>query len=252
MLIIDLLHLEMNTPIAYGVFHLSCLFLVFLILFILYKIKPKLNKVIFVYSSIAFLLEFLKQISWSIEVNGNAFIFDYQWYAFPFQLCTTPIYTCFLILLIKNNKIKNACYSYLAYFTILGSITTMVYPTSCFVSDVLVNIHTMWLHGGSLIVSIYILMNQIKLNYRHGFYVFLIMCIIANTLNIFIYHSSLLNGETFNMFYISPYFDCSLPIFDMIYNHTNYFVFLIIYILAIYLGSKIIYVLNKMIHIFLV
>ncbi len=241
---INLLHLEMNMPKTYGYFHILCLFLVLLTLFILYKTKPNIHKVILYYSLIAFLLEFLKQFSWSIGIDGNAIIFDYQWYAFPFQLCSTPIYICLLLLFIKSTSL----YSYLAYFTILGSITTMLYPTSCFVSEILVNIHTMWLHGGSLVVSIYILMNkQIKLNYRKGFYIFLLNMTIANILNILIYHSSLLNGETFNMFYISPYFDCTLPIFNIIYENTPYFIFLLCYILIIYLGSKIIYFVTNLI-----
>ena len=243
--IIDLLHLEMNVPKPYGIFHISCLLLVFLSILILNKRKTSIHKVILFYGTIAFALELLKQISWSIYID-ESIIFDYQWYAFPFQFCSTPIYICLFLLLIKNKNLKTALYSYLAYFTILGSITTMLYPASCFVSDILVNIHTMWLHGGSLVVSIYILMNKnIKLDYRKGFYVFIFMLMIANILNIVMYNSSLLNGETFNMFYISPYFECTLPIFDIIYKSMNYFVFLFIYIMAIYLGSKIIYIVNN-------
>ena len=38
--------------------------------------------------------------------------------------------------------------------------------------------------------------------------------------------------ETFNMFYISPYFDCTLPILSMIYPKVNYLIFVALYILG--------------------
>ena len=244
-LILEFLQFKTNVPIPYGIYHCSCILLVLLSIILLIKLKPKMNKVLFIYSSVAFLLELLKQFSWSFELSGNNLIFDYQWYAFPFQLCTTPIYVCFLILMIKNDKIKTALTSYLAYITILGSITTMIYPTSCFVSDVLVNIHTMWLHGGSLVVSIYIL-STMKLNYKDSIYVFLVFIMIANLLNIIVYHLDILNGETFNMFYISPYFVSSLPIFDIVYMHVPYIFFLFFYIFVILLGSFIIYSIHNL------
>jgi len=147
--------------------------------------------------------------------------------------------------MIKNEKIKTALTSYLAYITILGSITTMIYPTSCFVSDVLVNIHTMWLHGGSLVVSIYIL-STMKLTYKDSIYVLLVFIVIANLLNIIVYHLDILNGETFNMFYISPYFVSSLPIFDIVYMNVPYIYFLLFYILVILLGSFIIYCIHNL------
>ena len=56
----------------------------------------------------------------------------------------------------------------MAYVTILGSISTILLPDSCLVNDILVNIHTMWLHLGSFIVSIYLLMSgEVKIDIKH-------------------------------------------------------------------------------------
>ena len=40
----------------------------------------------------------------------------------------------------------------MSFVTILGSIMTIILPDSCFTADILINIHAMWLHCGSLIV----------------------------------------------------------------------------------------------------
>ena len=39
-----------------------------------------------------------------------------------------------------------------------------------------------------------------------GFKVFLVFALLAEILNITVYNMDILNGEEFNMFYISPYF----------------------------------------------
>ena len=43
------------------------------------------------------------------------------------------------------------------------------------------------------------------------------------------------------MLYISPYFESTLPVFNNIYNSVPYPIFLLIYVLALSLGSFVIY-----------
>lgn len=246
-----LMQKEMNTPVSFGWFHFLCIGIMILFIVILYKRKNKHNEkqlkiILGVYGIIALLLETLKQISWSFNFDPttNLVIWDYEWYSFPFQLCTTPIFVSVMCLFLKDNKIRKSLLSYMAFITILGSIATMIIPDSCFTSDILVNIHTMWLHLGSFVVSVYLLFtNEVKLNIRNlesSFIVFVSFVGVAMFLNLFIYNIDVLNGETFNMFYISPYFISSLPIFDVIQENTPYLLFLIIYILAITFGSFIV------------
>lgn len=249
---------EMTRPTVFGWFHIIWLIFTFIMIYIFYKRKKfhdekQLKIILGVYGIIAFVLELLKQLIWSFnyDVNLNIVTWDYQWYAFPYQLCSTPIYVSIFCLFLKNGKLRNYLLSYMAYFTILGSISTMIYPESCFVSDILVNIHTMWLHMGSFVVSVYLLMSgEVKINInslKNAVYVFLLFVLSAFLLNIFVYNSGILGDETFNMFYISPYFKSSLPIFDIIWEYVHYIVFLIIYIWALILGSLIIYGISKFI-----
>ena len=248
--IIYMFQKEMETPKPYGWFHLMWIIFIIIALFLLNKMKhneKNLRIILFTYGIIALILELLKQIVWSFNYDGinNTITWDYQWYAFPFQLCTTPIFVSLIYLIIKNNKIKKYLLSYLAFVTILGSFLTVIIPDSCFVDTILINIHTMWLHCGSLVVSIYLIMNNVvklkKENLISAFKIFLIFLVIAEILNIGIYNSGILNGETFNMFYISPYFTSILPIFNAIQQNVPYILFLLIYIFSIFIGSIIVH-----------
>ena len=250
--IFEFLGTEMESPVPFGWFHLLWIGIMLVSIFILYKLRNRYSEkqlkiVLLVYGVIAFVLETLKQLLWSFNYDSitNIITWDFQWYSFPFQLCTTPIFVCLISAFLKKGKVRDSLFAYLGFFTILGSISTIFIPDSCFTSDILINIHTMWLHYGSFVVSIYLLMNKlIKVEIKSlfkGFIVFLIFVGIAIILNLSVYHSGILNGETFNMFYISPYFISSLPVFDVIQENVPYFLYLFIYIIALFLGGFIIY-----------
>ena len=250
---------EMNRPTIFGWFHILCIFITILMIFILYKQRnnyneSKLKKVLLIYGLVALILEVVKQIMWSFNYDSinNIITWKYEWYAFPFQLCTTPIYVSLICYFLKKGKIRDSLLSYMAFITILGSIATIIIPTSCFVEDVLINIHTMWLHCGSLVVSIFLLMNkEVKVNINNllkAISVFIIFVLIALFLNILVYNINVLNTDTFNMFYISPYFISTLPVFDIIQKYLPYPLFLLTYICVIITGSFIIYGLSYLIR----
>ena len=254
------LQAQMNTPKPWGWFHIMWIIFVIISLVILLNLRKKysnkqLKIVLGIYGIIALILELIKQIMWSFNYDSinNIVTWDYQWYAAPFQLCTTPIFASMICLFLKeDSKIRKGLLSYMAYVTILGSFMTMIIPDSCFTSDILINIHTMWLHLGSFVVSIYLLMSGAvkidKQSFKSAFYVFLVFVIIAEILNICIYNSGILNGETFNMFYISPYFISSLPVFDIIQQNVPFVIFLLIYIIAINMGALIVHFIASLIR----
>ena len=250
--IIYSLQKEMETPKPFGWFHLMWISLTIISILILYLLRKKYNEkqlkiVLGTYGIIALILEITKQIIWSFNYDGvtNIITWDYQWYAAPFQLCTTPIFVSLICLFLKDNKLRKALLSYLCYITILGGFFTIILPESCFVKTIEINIHTMWLHCGSFVVSIYLLMSkEVEINKKNllmSFIVFLAFVVIAQVLNIFIYNSGILNGETFNMFYISPYFISTLPVFDIIQQNVPFILFLLIYIGVIFCGSVLVY-----------
>ena len=250
---------EMTKPKAFGGFHIFCLSLIIIIILVLYKRKKtcndkQLKTILGIYGVVALILEALKQLIWAFNYDAvtNSVCWDYDWYAFPFQLCTTPIYVCLICLFLNKNKIRDYLLSYLAYITIWGSMVTMILPDSCLTSDILVNIHTMWLHLGSFVVSIYLFMSgEVSINLKSlkgAYYIFMMFVGIALCMNIYVYNTGILNGETFNMFYISPYFTSELPVFNIIQENVAYIPYLIIYILALMIGGFIVYGSAKLIN----
>lgn len=243
---------EMTEPESFGWFHILWIIAVIITIIFLYKKRKNHNEkqlkiILGIYSSVALILELLKQLIWSFNYDPLllSITWDYEWYAFPFQLCTTPIFISGLSLFMKQGKVRNYLLSYMAYITILGSISTIILPDSCFVSDILVNIHTMWLHLGSFVVSVYLLMSgEVKIDIKslkNAILVFLIFVGMALFINILIYNIDVLNGEVFNMFYISPYFTSTLPVFNIIQENVPYLIFLLIYIIVLIMGGFIIY-----------
>ena len=113
----------------------------------------------------------------------------------------------------------------------------------------------MWLHLGSFVVSVYLIMNGVvklnKKNFFRAIYVFLGFVFIAFLMNIIVYNSGILNGETFDMFYISPYFISTLPVFNVIQENVPYVLFLSSYVIALSLGSLVIYLLSRLIKFFI-
>ena len=215
--ILCLLQTEMETPEILGWYHILWIGIVVACLVTLFLLRKRYNEkqlkwVMAIYGIGAFLLELTKQVIWAFNYDAvtGVVTWDYEWYAAPFQLCTTPIFISLAVLFMKPGKMRNALLAFMAYFTILGSLATIIYPSNCFTSMIEVNIHTMWLHMGSLVVSIYLMMvGEVKPNkqsFISALITFLAFAAVANTLNIVIYHSGVLNGESFNMFYISPYF----------------------------------------------
>ena len=251
--IFSFLKSDMETPKPYGWFHIMFLMLSFIFIFILYKKRNKYNEkqlklVLGIYGIISFILELLKQLSWAYDIDTNTW--SYSWYSAPFQLCTMPIYISLICLFLKKSKIRDYLLSFLCFYTILGSIATMIMPNSCFVKDILVNIHTMYLHCGSFVLSIYLLINEIKptkQNIIGSFKIFIICVLLALTLDISFYKLGFIGNNTFNMFYISPYYESSLPVFNIIYNKLPYILFLSIYIITLTIGSLIVFFITKQI-----
>ena len=195
-----------------------------------------------------FILELVKQLIWSFNYENGVVIWDYQWYAAPFQLCTTPIYVSLICLFLKKGKLRNSLLAYLAYITIFGSIATAIMPDSCFVRTIEVNIHTMFLHLGSLVLSIYLMFNEVKPSkesIKGALKIFIIFVAIALFLDILFYNIGILNGETFNMFFISPYFQSTLPVYDKMQEIMPYPIYLLFYLLTISIGGHLVYYIQK-------
>ena len=76
-----------------------------------------------------------------------------------------------------------------------------------------------------------------------GAFVFASLLAVAICLNEGVHSYFVLKGidETFNMFFISRFFPCTLPVLSNIYKVVPYPIFLLLYIIAIMLAASAIY-----------
>lgn len=237
--LLEILDAEMDTPASYGWFHIA--FFIISILFTVYlcvrrkKDSPdRVRKLIFGLSVVVLILEIYKQINYSFSYTDGTITYDFQWYAFPFQFCSTPMYVGLLAGLIKKGKVHDALCAYLATYSVFAGLCVMVYPGQVFISTIGINIQTMICHGVMLPIGAYLFATgHVKLEHRtilKAIPVFAAAVLLAIVMNEIAYVSGLLETETFNMFFISPHCEPSLPVYSIVQGMVPYPLSLIIYI----------------------
>ena len=207
--ILQIFNAKMQRPEPWGWFHLLFWGLTVgaaVLLCVLHKKdKPeRVRRVVLTVAIIVTLLEIYKQINFSF---GSSTTFDYQWYAFPFQFCSTPMYVGLLAGMIKKGRVHDALCAYLATYAMFAGLITMCIPNDIYIETIGINIQTSVCHGSMITVAIYLFYSgHVKLQHKtilKAMSVFACTMGVAMILNEIAYRSGL--EETFNMFYISPY-----------------------------------------------
>lgn len=246
--VLRIFHTKMETPSLYGWYHILWLLLTVgasLALCLWHKKKGQtpVYKVLLWTAITVLLLEVYKQITYSF-IPGDHTHFDYQWYAFPFQFCSTPMYIGLLAGLWKKGKFHDALCAYLATFSVFAGLCVMIYPGDVYTNLAGVNFQSMVCHSSMVVVGVYLFYSgHVKLNSRtilKAAVVFAACVSIACIMNEIAHASGLLERETFNMFFVSPYVAPSLPVYSLVQNVVPFPLSLIIYILGFTLASYLI------------
>lgn len=243
--LLQALDARMETPGLYGWFHLLFFALSIVIAVLLCKYKKPtdsfVRKLVLFTAILSILFEVYKQINYTFSYDGQTITGDFQWYAFPFQFCSTPMYVGLLAGIIKKGKVQDALYTYLATYALFGGLVVMVYPAQVFISTIGINIQTMVCHGAMLTVGSYLLYSRyIPLEHKtitKAIPVFLCLVAMAVVMNEIAYATGLLERETFNMFFISPHCEPSLPVYSIVQGIVPYPWCMIIYVLIFTLAA---------------
>lgn len=254
--VLEVFDASMVRPQMYGIFHLSFFIVSIVAGIILCKLKPNpdvtfVRKLLLAVSIVVIVLEIYKQINYSFSY-ADGITFDYQWYAFPFQFCSTPMYIGLLASLIKKEKLHNALCSYLATFALFAGLCVMFYPVDIYISTIGINIQTSVCHGSMITLGIYLLgSGYVKREHKtilSAVPVFASLVGAAAIMNEIAYFTGLLENETFNMFFISPHCDPSLPVYSLVQAVVPFPFCLIIYIVAFSLAAYIMLLISILIE----
>ena len=127
--LLSFLDTSMKTPLPYGGFHILFFILSFLAVIPLVrrqKLSPeRIRRVVLITAMIVTVLEIYKQINFSFTYKNGQILFDYQWYAFPFQFCSTPMYIGLLAAVIKNERIHQSLCAYLGTYSLFAGLCVM-------------------------------------------------------------------------------------------------------------------------------
>lgn len=248
--LLRILDLEMTRPQLYGWFHILWLFITVASTVLLCHWGRKASdkqicNVLLTVAIVVAVLEIYKQVNYTFTVTENGSIrADYQWYAFPFQFCSMPMYVGLLAGVIRKGKLHQALCAFLASYAIFAGVCVMLYPADVFISTIGINIQTMICHGSMITVGVYLLYTgHVKASHETALKampVFAVAVMMAAVMNEIAHATGLLQQETFNMFFISPYCEPSLPVYSLVQQHVPYPWCLIIYILAFSLAAYII------------
>ena len=119
----------------------------------------------------------------------------------------------------------------------------MLYPATVFIGTVGINIQTMVCHGSMIVIGVYLLYTgYVKPAHKtilKAIPVFVVCVGMAVVMNEIAHASGLLERETFDMFFISPYGTPSLPVYSLVQNVVAFPWCLVLYILGFSLAAYI-------------
>lgn len=146
------------------------------------------------------------------------FIIDhrhYDWWFFPFQLCSLPMYVCLLVPFLKKGRLKTALFTFMQDLNLLGGLAALI------VSEGFRGIHwTLTLHGYVwhlllVLIGLFLFFSGRSdlswKGYLRTLPVFAASCALAAFINV----AAPGHGQA-DMFYISPYYPSTQPVFHEI------------------------------------
>lgn len=164
----------------------------------------------------------------------------YNWWFFPFQLCSLPMYLCLIFPFLKNRPLKTSIATFMQDFNLLGGIAALAVPEGFRGIHWTLTLHGYVWHILLILIGIWIFLNGKSDLSRRGFLrtlpIFALSCLIATLINIFAPG----HGEA-DMFYISPYYPTTQIVFHDLALKFGIEPANLLYLLTICIGSGVIH-----------
>nr|WP_317282860.1 YwaF family protein [uncultured Sellimonas sp.] len=178
--------------------------------------------------------ELWKQYTLTFRINGGY----YDWWYFPFQLCSIPMYLLVFFPVFRRSHIKSVFFTFLMDYSLLGGICVFLDTSGMYYPLASLTVHSWLWHILIIIAGILCGISKMADYTWNGFLqsgmLFSFFCIIATFLNLIIGKKA-----PINMFYISPYYEMSQVIIADITRQFGNNVRIFCYIAAIILGAAI-------------
>ena len=231
----------METPQAYGTFHLLFTFIGLAVsitaAYFLRKLNDKQNRIFLLCLGLFLMLtELYKQLFYYYVMGGG----NYVWWIFPFQLCSVPMYLCIICACCKNEKFNSWLYNFMFAFNLFGGMITFIEPSGINHPYITLTLHAYIWHMMLIFLGFYLYFSKRACNnwkgYLKGLAVLGIVTTLAQIANVI---SKGIGG--FNMFYISPYNQSPLAFFSDFYAQNGWLANMCLYLFGLVLAGSVIY-----------
>ena len=232
----------MEKPTAYGPFHLtfSLIGLVLCVLgaWRLRKLSDRGNRILLVGCGVFLAVcEVYKQLFYYYHIGQGS----YQWWIFPFQLCSVPMYLCMIAPFLNPGKMQRGMYGFMTSYNLLGGLMALIEPSGIVHSYWTLTLYAFIWHISLVFIGFYLLASgrggtTVK-DYKGATKTFLILCGVAFSINLLLRGVS---GGTVNMFFVGPS-NSSLAVFKQISENFGWYVSTALYIPTVCLGAYLVF-----------
>ena len=245
---------EGDIPSAFGILHILFTLSVIAVSILLFlKFRDADDRTFRIIIGVVFGVmlfgELIKQIFMNMSIEDGRVIYTYNWSQIPFQLCSTPLYVLPFLSFLPDSRLRDFAASYTMTVGLIGGIAVYLTPKTVFSTRIFTNLHTMIHHGIQIISGVYTaIYYRRRINrrfYTDGICVFALMFIIANLLNtvgydILVANGLIMEGDSFNMFYVSPRADQDTPVLSDLLKSFPPIVYILGYFVFVAIGALII------------
>lgn len=228
---------SMTTPTPYSAFHIVIsLAGIALAVFLAHRLRrvPEraLLGILFSCGLVLAVSEIYKQLFLYYVVNDM----HYDWWYFPFQLCSLPMYFCLLLPCIPSRKLRTVLLTFMQNFNLLGGVMALLEPSGLLHPYWVLTLHGLFWHILLIFIGLLIGFNGRSDLSARGFAntlpLFGACCLIASFINVWTHTL----GDA-DMFYISPYYPTTQIVFHTIALKLGILAGNVIYLLSICLGG---------------
>lgn len=227
---------SMTPPAVWSPFHLAFMLIgILLAAFAAWKLRTRSEAfrlhLLFACGVFLAFSEVYKQLFlYYIENNRH-----YDWWYFPFQLCSLPMYLCLLLPFVPHKYQRIFC-TFMYNYNLLGAVMVFIDPSGLMHPYWTLTLHGFIWHILLIFIGLLIAFSRMVLPTAKGFWqstvVFAVGCVIATIINV----TSHPYGNA-DMFYITPYYATTQIVYSQIAAKFGIFAGNTVYVFSIILGA---------------
>ncbi len=165
---------------------------------------------------------------------------------FPWQLCSMAMYCSALVPVVKG-RAREAMLVFLCTFSPIGAVFALLFPEDMMRPQIVLFVHSFLYHALMLlqgIAALFLLKKRSRVSFLPTLVLFFCMAGVAEIVNVIGHFVIPVARNQPNMFYITPFYPSTQPVFDAIARHAGVFVEILVYLGAIVLAAFGLYLLE--------